>query len=64
MPRGIFITGKDIMQLEAVASSSAFRLMQTIRDALGKQKGTKITLNEYAKYRGVELAEIKQALQQ
>lgn len=62
MPRGIFLTGKDVMILEACSTNMAYRILTTIRDALGKPTGTKITLKEYASYRGIDVAEVKEAL--
>lgn len=55
----IIITTADIMQLTGVSYSTAWRELQTIRDALGKQKHQVITIAEYCHYMGINEIEIK-----
>ncbi len=62
MARGIFITAKDLRVLEEITGSYAYKLLQTIRDSMGKEKTSKVTLKEYAKYRGIHINEVKEAL--
>jgi hypothetical protein len=62
MPRGIYITAKDLQTLEDCTESYAYRLLTVIRDALSKPKGKKITLKEYAQYRGIDVSEVTEAL--
>ena len=41
---------------------SCFTLMQTLKDALGKQKHQKITIKEYCRYEGISYDEVLEAL--
>jgi hypothetical protein len=62
MAKGIFLTAKDLMTLEGVNSVNAWRSLRTIKDSMGKTENQKVTMKEYAKYRGIDEAEVKQAL--
>jgi predicted DNA-binding transcriptional regulator AlpA len=58
----IFITTADIMQLSGKSLSSAWREMQTIKDALGKTKKQVLTIKEYCHYNGIEESEIEKII--
>jgi hypothetical protein len=63
MPKGIFLTMKDLAKLEGYANERVgWRLMRTLRDVFQKKEGQKITLQEYASYRGVDYSEISKTL--
>jgi hypothetical protein len=61
---GIFLRPKDVQKLEGHQTYiGAYKSYRTILDALGKQKGKKITLLEYAEYAQVRVEEVQKALQ-
>lgn len=63
--RGIYLQPLDLMKLEDRPSKKAcHRIYAIIKAALDKKgRQQMVTLNEYAKYRGVDLKEVLDALQ-
>lgn len=59
---GIFLSLKDIMLICGCKQTAAWRLRQTIKDALQKKKHQKITLKEFADYEGVSICELETLL--
>ena len=58
----IFITVKDLCILTGKTYLSCWREIQTLKDCLGKKKEQKITIEEYSKYEGISINEIRKAL--
>jgi len=62
---GIFLKPKDIQIIEGFQTYiGAYKAYQTILSALGKDKGKKITISEYAKHHQITEDEVKKALSQ
>lgn len=62
MPKGLYLTSKDVSILEGVQISNAWRSLQAIKDSLGKDKSQRVTIEEYAKYRGVSVEEVNKKI--
>jgi hypothetical protein len=53
------IYNKDVARIIRKSEATASRLLQTIRDAYGKQKKHIVTVKEFAEYVGLKEDEIK-----
>jgi hypothetical protein len=58
----IFLTVKDLTILTGNTYKACWREFNIIRDSLGKLKKQKVTIEEYSKYEGISVEEIKKAL--
>ena len=58
----IFLNVKDLAILTGKTYLSCWREIQTLKDCLGKKKKQKITIEEYSKYEGISIEEIRKAL--
>ena len=62
MRTGLFLHSKDICILEDCQRHWGWRVLQSIKDSLGKAKHQKVSIAEYAHYRGVAVEEVKKVL--
>lgn len=63
MAAGIFLGLKDLMILEGKDfKQSAWRRYQAIKDALGKPKHAKLTIDEYCRYYCIDKETVLNAL--
>ncbi len=62
MTSRLFINVQDVQQLYGRSYSHAWRMLQTIKDALAKEKHQNITIFELAQYEGIPIEQIKTTL--
>lgn len=62
MPAGIFLLPQDIAALRGVGYRQAIRVYADVRTVLGKDKGKRVTIEEYATYEMVPVETVKKAL--
>ena len=54
LTRRVVIHPKDVENITGLASRTARHLLQTIREAFGKEKFQFITVNEFCQFTGIE----------
>jgi hypothetical protein len=64
LPARVVLYPKDVENITGRRGSTARRLIQKIRDALGKSKDEFITIKEFSLYTGIDEELIKEFLQQ
>jgi len=61
--RRLYITIKDLQKLSDIKQDAAYKELRRVKDALGKRfRWQKVTFNEYAAYRDINVQEIYEAL--
>jgi hypothetical protein len=64
MPAGIFLVVADLLKVEGLTSySGAWKSYNTVRAAVGKKPGQKITINDYCNAVGVQPDEVLKAFE-
>jgi len=58
IPVRIVVHTKDVENMTGFSARTAARLLQMLRQVLGKPKGGFITAREFASYHGIEEAEV------
>ena len=56
------IYAKDVAYITGKSTKSATRLIQTIKQDLGKDKHTILTINEFCEYMGLKIKDIADSL--
>jgi len=59
---GLFVSTSDVMEVFGCSYTTAWKRLQVIKGALGKEKHQKITVKEFIEYEGLTMEEFNESV--